>query len=180
MSPRPDKHENWLTVAHTIAARGTCKRRRVGCVLVDDRNCILSTGFNGPGPGQPHCIDQPCAGANFASGQGLGECEAIHAEQNALLTCQDIFTIAHVYTTTAPCKHCTKMLLRTSAQAIYFIDDYVDSGQELWERAGRRWIMYSNSQIELLRYFSVADHRVHGGITTIQANMLAESLVRVE
>lgn len=173
---RPDQHETWLLVANTIAARGTCKRRRVGCVLTDDQGYVLSTGFNGVGPDQPHCIDQPCAGSVYPTGQGLGECEAIHAEQNALITCADVRKVAFIYTTVAPCKHCTKMLLRTSAQSLYFIDDYEQSGRELWERAGRNWIKHTTAMLGVSRFFAQG---VLTPVDPIQASILASSLTRI-
>ncbi len=175
---RPDEHETWLLVANTIAARGTCHRRRVGCVLVDRAGCISSTGYNGPGPGQPHCTDHPCAGAGFASGTGLGECEAIHAEQNALITCKEFSQVRSIYSTAAPCIHCTKMLLRTTADEIYFIEPYANSGQHLWERTGRKWIQYTSSTIGMIRYFGRGQHRIDGSVNVIQANLMAESLIR--
>lgn len=173
---RPDPHETWLLVANTIAARGTCKRRRVGCVLTDIDGYVLSTGFNGVGPDQPHCIDTPCAGASFPTGQGLGECEAIHAEQNALITCADVRKVAFIYSTVAPCKHCTKMLLRTQARSIYFIDDYEQSGRELWERAGRNWIKHSTAMLGVSRYFSIPHEYP---VDPIQASIIATSLSRI-
>lgn len=175
---RPDVHETWLMVANVIAGRGTCIRRRVGCVLVDRAGCIASSGYNGPGPGQPHCIDHPCPGSGHASGTGLGECEAIHAEQNALITCKDHSQIETVYSTAAPCVHCTKMLLRTPATAVYFIEPYANSGQMLWERAGRKWIQHNSPMMGVMRYFGAAQHRAIGSVSSIHANMIAESFVR--
>src|SRR4051812_7976140 len=110
---RMDVHTNWLIVADMISLRGTCARRRVGCVLTDEHNRVLATGYNGPASGQPHCITSPCAGATLPGGTGLDSCEAIHAEQNALLQCTDVQRIANVYCTASPCIHCVKMLLAT-------------------------------------------------------------------
>ena len=44
---RPSKDEYFLAMAVLVAARGTCARRNVGCVLVDSRNHVLATGYNG-------------------------------------------------------------------------------------------------------------------------------------
>jgi len=106
----------------------------------------------------------------------LGECEAIHAEQNALITCADVRKVAFIYTTVAPCKHCTKMLLRTSAQSLYFIDDYEQSGRELWERAGRNWIKHTTAMLGVSRFFAQG---VLTPVDPIQASILASSLTRI-
>jgi dCMP deaminase len=52
---RPTKIEYFLAIAKVVATRSTCLRRSVGCVLVDKRGHILSTGYNGVASGQPHC-----------------------------------------------------------------------------------------------------------------------------
>lgn len=139
---RISRTQLYLDIAHSIAQRATCARRKVGCVLVDFRGRILSTGYNGVPSGWPHCIDSPCAGAHYPSGQGLDKCEAIHAEQNALLNCPDVTAINTAYVTDSPCVHCVKLLLNTSCQFIYFSREYPHAeAKTLWERDGtRRWI----------------------------------------
>jgi dCMP deaminase len=79
----------------------------------------------------------------FASGQGLDACEAIHAEQNALLQCRDVHLIKTCYLTLSPCITCVKLLLNTSCERIVFIEEYVDARpKDLWEAAGRTWEKY--------------------------------------
>jgi dCMP deaminase len=117
----------FMAVCHTLAMRSTCVRRHVGCVLVDQNNHIIGTGYNGVPKGAPHCSDEPCAGADIASGQGLDRCESIHAEQNALLQCRDVQNIHTVYTSTFPCMHCFKMIANTSCQRIVYFEDYASS-----------------------------------------------------
>ena len=80
----------FLKMAHLVSERGTCARRKVGCILVNSKKHVIATGYNGVSSNQEHCIDNPCKGARLKSGQGLDLCEAIHAEQNALLQCKDV------------------------------------------------------------------------------------------
>lgn len=117
----------FMGVAYVLSLRSTCIRRNVGCVLIDKRNHILATGYNGNAAGDPHCIDKPCAGANLASGTGLDRCEAIHAEQNALEQCSNVWAIETLYCTTIPCMHCAKMLRNTSLKRVVYIDSYPDA-----------------------------------------------------
>ena len=132
MSGRPSVAETMLSVAQTFAHRSTCPRREVGCVLVDVEDKILSVAFNGPPSGWDHCTDLPCPGADLPSGEGLGLCQAIHAEINAIDQCSDITRIVSAYITTEPCIECTKALLKTSCHNIYYLDDYSKSGRALW------------------------------------------------
>jgi dCMP deaminase len=110
----------FLDIAYDISTRGTCPRLQVGCVLVNKHNHIIATGYNGVAAGLPHCTDEPCPGAFVESGKGTGTCEAIHAEQNALLQCKDIHEIEVAYITHSPCKTCIKLLLNTSCKKIVF------------------------------------------------------------
>lgn len=151
-----------MSMARLVATRATCIRRAVGCVLVNERRHVLATGYNGVASGLPHCnheevrrfhpapgapvevtthYDHACAGAFAPSGQSLDRCEAIHAEQNALLQCQDVFTIHTAYVTASPCVTCVKLLMNTSCRRIVFDEEYPHGeARTLWERAGREWV----------------------------------------
>ena len=59
-----------------------CKRHQIGCIIIKD-NMILSTGYNGPARGLPHC--EECLRDNIKSGHNEEICRAIHAEQNAII-----------------------------------------------------------------------------------------------
>ena len=135
---RPSRDEVYLQMAEVMAQRGTCPRRKVACILVDDHGRILATGYNGSAAGEPHCIDTPCPGANLPSGQGLDECQAIHAEMNAVLLLPDPWKVNTVYLTASPCVTCIKLLLGTSAKRIVCRDLYPHpEAIGRWQRAGR-------------------------------------------
>jgi dCMP deaminase len=163
---RQSKDETWLNVAAEIAHRSTCLRRAVGCVLVDSRGHVLSTGYNGVAPGQPHCNEQDgmkmmgvsstiemphyphaCPGAHAArSGENLDGCYAIHAEQNALLQCRDPWAIDTCYVTHSPCVTCAKLLRATSARRVIFSTRYAqdDAARAVFQREDgtpREWVL---------------------------------------
>ena len=146
----------FLKMAHLVSERGTCARRKVGCILVNSKKHVIATGYNGVSSGQEHCIDNPCKGARLKSGQGLDLCEAIHAEQNALLQCKDVYDIDTVFCTLSPCIHCLKLLLNTSAKKIVFMEKYVDADQlgDYWMKhamgRGASW-SYINKKVILDR-----------------------------
>lgn len=120
MSRKP-KDEYFLDMAKLVSERSTCARRAVGCVLVDNHDHVLATGYNGVPKGAKHCNDgYKCEGADSPSGTDLNRCLAIHAEQNALIQCKDTMSIKAAYLTVNPCEHCLKMLLNTSLNFIYF------------------------------------------------------------
>lgn len=154
---RLSKDEYFMRMAHNAALRSTCIRRSVGCVLVNSRGHVLATGYNGVASGLPHCnarYESPispgpkwyypnaCSGSGSASGTNLDGCDAIHAEQNALLQCQNVHDIVAAYTTTPPCVTCTKLLLNTGCQRIVCSGDYPSSGEFRWRNAGREWVKF--------------------------------------
>lgn len=142
---RPSKEEVFLRLAVELSRLSTCARRRVGCVLIDDRWDVVGLGYNGVAAGEAHCTEAPCPGAALPSGTGLDLCEALHAEQNALLRCRDPWRIAAALVTTAPCVTCVKLLLNTACRKIVFLEAYPHApARALWERTGRLW-----QQIEL-------------------------------
>jgi dCMP deaminase len=141
---RPPTDFYFLRMAYLVSERGTCARRKV-----NKRNHVIATGYNGNPSGFIHCINQPCDGAKSKSGEDLDKCQAIHAEQNALLQCKDVYDIDRVYTTLEPCVHCIKLLLNTSAKQIIFGEKYVhDLARSLWEISGRGYT-YINKKVIL-------------------------------
>lgn len=147
---RPSRDEWALYMALLTGERSTCCRRQVGCVMLNERGHVIATGYNGVAAGQPHCndVDQfdptgypnACSAAHAPSGTNLDGCQAIHAEQNALLQCRDIYSIDTCYVTASPCMTCVKLLLNTSCRRVVFLEEYPHvEAKHLWESSGRLW-----------------------------------------
>lgn len=119
-----------------VASRSTCARRAVGCIITDIDGHILSTGYNGVPRGQEHCIDTPCPGAGDKPGDNT-KCQAVHAEQNALLQCGDLQRAHDLYVTCTPCFACAKMIANTKIRTVICLEEYADlAGAEILGRAG--------------------------------------------
>lgn len=136
--PREPTHSYYMRMAHLISTRATCVRRAVGCVITDERNRIVSTGYNGLPGGMPHCNDNhPCEGAECPSGTELDLCLAIHAEVNAISQAESKLPWAHVlYCTTSPCMSCMKLVLTTQIMVVYYEEEYpgFESVRSLWNK----------------------------------------------
>jgi dCMP deaminase len=173
---RPDLDRYFMDMARLVASRSTCVRRHVGCVLVNARNHVLATGYNGVHAGGEHCNEvevarelgrlvfpNACAGAaTTKSGTNLDACEAVHAEQNAIVQCGDTLAIAKAYVTAFPCPGCTKLLLNTSCREIVYLEPYGDpAGLDLWVRSGRLAVRFDGEppmiQRDLVRLFGDRD-----------------------
>lgn len=123
---RLDVDTYFLQMAKLVGERSTCRRRRVGCVLVDSEKHVVATGYNGVPTNFPHCLDVPCEGASAPSGEALEKCLAVHAETNALLQLRSNDTLT-AYITVTPCITCAKMIANSRITRVVADCKYVKS-----------------------------------------------------
>ena len=50
---------HYMKMAYLVSERSTCLRRKVGSVIVRDKQ-LLSSGYNGAPVGLPHCTSDLC------------------------------------------------------------------------------------------------------------------------
>lgn len=83
---RISKDKYYLNIALAVSKRSTCLKRHYGCVIVkDDR--IVATGYNGSPRGEVNCCDVgECKRPNAERYSDYTSCEAVHAEQNAIIS----------------------------------------------------------------------------------------------
>lgn len=112
---RISKTKYYLDIAKAVAQRSPCLKMSVGAIIVKD-DAIISTGYNGPPRGDPHCT--VCSRMNVESGSEYTICPAVHAEENAVINAarQGVSTIdAVLYLWTdrgglEPCYRCKRVL----------------------------------------------------------------------
>lgn len=124
---RISTHTQMLKICGVIADRGTCGRLQVGCVIALE-NRIISTGYNGPLKGLPHCNETICNLSNPCT-------RAIHAEMNAIMFAAKVgikLQGATLYCTNQPCLQCATHILQTGINKVVYQYPYRDnSGLEL-------------------------------------------------
>lgn len=143
-----EKTKKWdqrlLNACDTIANWSSCLSRHIGAVIVRD-NTIVSTGFNGPPRGIPHCGEEriardsslhyippdqrhlcPRRTLGLPSGQGLEICTASHAEENAIVNAArlGISTLdTSMYMNCGiPCKDCLKKIINAGITEIVCVN----------------------------------------------------------
>lgn len=138
---RPTWEEYFMSIARQVATRSTCLRRRVGCIIVQEKR-IVSTGYNGAPTGLPHCEEVGCLREDrgVAPGERHELCRGLHAEQNAVIQAA-MHGIAvrggTLFCTHKPCVLCTKMLINAGISKVYFAAGYEDElADELAREAG--------------------------------------------
>lgn len=127
---RPSWKKYFFDFASLASNRSTCKRRKVGTVIVKDK-MVISTGYNGPPKDVPHCSETGCLREEkkVPSGERHELCRGLHAEQNAIIqAARNGVNIsgADLYCCTKPCSICTKMIINAGIKNVYFIKDYKD------------------------------------------------------
>jgi len=119
-----------MEIARLVARRSTCLRRRVGAVLVKDKN-ILATGYNGTPSGLRHCSEVGCLREiqNVPSGERHELCRGLHAEQNAIIQAAKHGTNISgsvLFCTNTPCVICSKMIINAGIRRVVFLEGYPD------------------------------------------------------
>jgi len=135
---RISKNECYLKIAQALAERSTCLDKQVGCVIINSRNEIIATGYNGAPRGYEHCIE--LGHCIKLETNNPAKCSSAHAEQNALIQCRVPEQIHTIYTTLSPCVACIKMIMNTPCKRIIFLTEHKHlEAKELW---GKAWIKY--------------------------------------
>ena len=149
--PRPSKGQYLMEMAVLASLRGTCDRRHVGCVIGTSDGHLLSTGYNGSLPGEPHCDE---AGHLMFKDSCV---RTVHAEANA---------VAHAarrglnlygsiaYCTCHPCIECMKLMLSAGVMKVLYLEPYHKGSDDVlsqlisdydervvhFEKVMKRWI----------------------------------------
>ena len=138
---RPTWDDYFLSIAHQVALRSTCTRRRIGALVVRDKR-ILATGYNNVPSGLEHCTAVGCLRDELGipSGERHELCRGIHAEQNAVVQAAKYgisIDGASIFVTNQPCILCAKILINAGIKEIVFEGDYPDElSRTMLEEAG--------------------------------------------
>ena len=125
---RITREQAFMLTAEVFSRRSTCMRRNVGAVIVVN-NRIVSVGYNGAPPGEPHCDGETCVPAG-----AIGCARAVHAEINAInyLPKELIKDPKHLYVTESPCPACAAVIANGPTKnfvSVTYTNEYrVDSG----------------------------------------------------
>jgi len=120
---RPSWDEYFLHVADTVAQRATCDRGRSGCVIVKNKQ-ILVTGYVGSPSGLPHCDDvgHQIKKTIHEDGNITNHCvRTVHAEQNAI--CQAAkrgiaLEGSTLYCRMTPCRVCAMLIINCGIKRV--------------------------------------------------------------
>lgn len=132
---RPNWNEYFMTMAKVVAMRSQDPVTQVGCVIIDQNNHIVATGYNG----MPRHLNFTW---NKNDGLDNKNLFVVHSEVNAVLHAVKSVEGCIAYVTLFPCNECAKVLIQAGIKKIVYLDDkYHDklstqAARTLFERAG--------------------------------------------
>lgn len=107
-------NERFINLAALIGSWSKDPSKKIGAVIVDKDNRIVSTGFNGFARG---VIDNK----EDLENKDLKRLLMLHAEENAILYAKQDLTCCKIYIAgLPPCVHCTSMIIQSGIKEVYF------------------------------------------------------------
>jgi dCMP deaminase len=114
---RPSFETIYMSLAHLLAQRSTCKRLKVGTVITTtDYRKVIAVGYNGNASGLPNTCDR----------EEPGNCGCLHSEENAVINCDSPRHVDKVvFVTHLPCVQCAKRLINLgNVLKVFYAEDY--------------------------------------------------------
>lgn len=111
----------FMGVAILSANRSKDPSRQVGCCIVDDKNRILTVGYNGLPNG---CSDDeyPWDKEDENNNKYM---YVVHSELNAIINYRGrIPDKSRMYVTTFPCNECAKAIIQAGISEVIYYEDY--------------------------------------------------------
>ena len=153
---RPSWDEYFMEIANTVSKRATCARGRSGCIIVKDKQ-LLVTGYVGSPVGLPHCDDigHQMKKMLHEDGSISEHCvRTVHAEQNAI--CQAAkrgiaLEGSTLYCRMTPCRVCAMLIINCGIKRVVCEKKY-HAGHEseaMFAKAGVKLEFFND---EVLKY----------------------------
>jgi len=167
---RPGWSDYFLRLAYMAATRATCPRKHVGCLIVDPRNHVIATGYNGAPSGLPSCDEVGC---DLVDNHCV---RTIHSEANAISNAGRLAYNCTVYCTCIPCLDCAKLITNVGIKKLIYDEDYSSrygrSSQvaEYLRSAGLEVQQYDSPMLAMFK-------KMLSELTTLESEVLSTQLV---
>ncbi len=153
---RPSWDEYFIKIANTVAERATCDRGRSGCVVVRNKQ-MLVTGYVGSPIGLPHCdeVGHQMKKTIHENGEITNHCvRTVHAEQNAICQAAKLgisLEGATLYCRMTPCRTCAMMIINCGIKRVVCEMKYHagQESEEMFQQAGIEIVFMHD---EILKY----------------------------
>ena len=153
---RPTWDEYFMELANTAAKRATCDRGRSGCVIVRNKQ-VLVTGYVGSPMGLPHCDDvgHLFKKVTHEDGKVTQHCvRTVHAEQNAICQAAKLgisLDNGTLYCRMTPCRTCAMLIINCGIKRVVCERKY-HAGAESEEMFGSAGVKLAFMHNEVQQY----------------------------
>ncbi len=153
---RPSWDEYFMELADTVAKRATCNRGRSGCVIVRNKQ-ILVTGYVGSPKGLEHCDDvgHLMKQVTHENGSVSSHCvRTVHAEQNAICQAARLgisLSESTIYCRMTPCRTCAMLIINCGIERVVCEKKY-HAGSESEEMLKQAGIKLEFIEEKILKY----------------------------
>jgi dCMP deaminase len=145
---RPNWDNYFMNIAEEVSTRGTCDRKQVGAVIVDQDKHILSSGYNGSIPGLGHCSGPGSIGHDLEN----GHCRrTLHSETNAVAHAAKkgiSLNNSTLYCNTKPCWDCFKVIIAAGVTEVVYRDEYPSLREDRVTKAAEQLPWFTFRRLE--------------------------------
>lgn len=136
-------HKKYLEIAQKISELSHANKKKVGSIIVKN-SVIISDGYNGT----PEGFENECEDIN-----GDTKWYTLHSEANAItklvrtggMSAEE----ATLYITLSPCKECSKLILQSGINKVFYLEEYRDkSGVDFLKNAGIQICQFIDNENE--------------------------------
>ncbi len=151
---RPTWDEYFMELTNAAAKRATCDRGRSGCVIVRNKQ-VLVTGYVGSPLGLPHCDDvgHLFKKVTHSDGSITQHCvRTVHAEQNAICQAARLGIALDggtLYCKMTPCRTCAMLIINCGITRVVCEKKYHagSESEEMFRQAGVN-LDFFNDEVE--------------------------------
>jgi len=149
--------EYFMGIAQLSAQRSKDPNSQVGCCIVNEKNRILSMGYNG--------FPRGCSDDEFPWNRDNADTDmynakyayVVHSEMNAILNYRGGQTLegCSLYVTLFPCNECAKAIIQCGIKTVVYADDKYDGtpsdrcSKRMLDAAGVKYYKYGPSGREI-------------------------------
>ena len=138
--------EYFMGIAMLSACRSKDPNTQVGACIVNDRNRIMSVGYNGFPSG---CDDDEFPWEREGSAFNTKYAYVCHAELNAILNASGDLRGCKVYVALFPCNECAKAIIQCGIKKVFYLSDKYNgtsgnlASKRMFDAAGVEYIQLS-------------------------------------
>ncbi|MFH1078046.1 MAG: dCMP deaminase family protein [Patescibacteria group bacterium] len=151
---RPTWDEYFIEICKAVSSRSHDEDTHVGCVIVNPKRRIVSTGYNGLPAGvddtswatrRDEIVTIPSVSTEGLTYDVDKYDSVTHAEANAIVSAVEALHGCSLYSTLFPCNECAKLVITAGIKKVFYRDWRETKGHAISKR------LFEQAGIEMIR-----------------------------